>query len=170
VVIRANGSGYSYSRTQGLSSNSFAIDTSLLSFGLIADLHPFSSGFRISGGVRYHDMHLAGSITPDVATVTINGVSYPIAVIGTLHADVTGNKIAPYLGLGFDSSHFYPSNFSLSFDVGAVYFGNPKVVLSTDGTAPGLEANLRAEEEKVQDALKFLQFYPVAMLTAKFVF
>ena len=102
---------------------------------------------------------------------TINNTEYSVAALGALHAAVEGgNKIGPYAGIGYDSTHFSSGPLSLSLDVGAIYTGQPKVALSTDKSVPGLDSNLRAEEKKIEDKIKYFSFYPVIMLAGKFRF
>jgi hypothetical protein len=169
MVLRADGSGFSLSVTKTLSGNPYVIDAKALSAGLTADWHPFANGFRLSGGGRYLDMRLSGSASG--GNFTINNTEYSVAALGALHAAVEGgNKIGPYAGIGFDSTHFSSGPLSLSLDVGAIYTGQPKVALSTDKSVPGLDTNLRAEEKKIEDTIKYFSFYPVIMLAGKFRF
>jgi hypothetical protein len=169
MVLRANGSGFALSMTKTYSSNAFGIDANVLSAGLTADWHPFANGFRLSGGGRYLDMSFSGSA--NASSFTINNTSYSAAAIGGLHASVDGgNKIGPYAGIGYDSTHFSSWPFALSLDVGAIYAGQPSVVLRTDKTVPGLDTDLAAEQKKIADALKYFSFYPVITLAAKYRF
>jgi len=169
MVLRADGSGFALSMTKTYSGNAYVIDAKGLSAGLTADWHPFANGFRLSGGGRYLDTSLSGAASG--GSFNINNKEYLAAVVGGLHASVQdGNKIGPYAGIGYDSTHFFSGPVSLSLDVGAIYTGQPKVALSTDRPAPGLDSDLRAEEKKIADALKYFSFYPVIMLAGKYRF
>ncbi len=82
-----------------------------------------------------------------------------------------GNEFAPYIGFGWDSSHFNSSGFAIALDIGALYIGDPKASLTTTRSVAGLQADLDAEVKKVQDEFgRFGQFWPVVSLTAKYRF
>ncbi|MEA2905589.1 MAG: hypothetical protein QOI12_2976 [Alphaproteobacteria bacterium] len=170
MVLRANASGFSVSGTRTYRNNTFQGSAKVLGAGLLADLHPFSNGFRFSAGVRYHDFQPSGSVNAAVAVITINNTPYPTTAIGALHAKIKTNTVGPYLGLGFDSTHFSSGNFFFGFDLGAIYLGKPKVALSTDRNVPGLDTDLGAEEKKINDQIKNFGIYPVIMLTGKYRF
>lgn len=169
LVLRANGSGFKYDTSQTVDGNAFDFKTSLVSAGLIADFHPFSGGFRLSLGGRYHDMKLSGSAKID-GTISIGDHDYTAAQIGKLTGTITGEKFAPYIGLGYDSAHDNQGPFSLSLDVGALYLGEPSAKLSTDQTVAGLDADLRKEEADINKSINAFGFYPVVQLAAKYRF
>lgn len=168
LVLRANVSGYTYGTTKELEGISFDFKTSLMSAGLIADLHPFSGGFRISAGGRYHDMKLSGAST--MSPVTIGNHAYRSTDIGKLSGTITGEKLAPYIGLGYDSAHYKDGAFSVSFDLGGLYLGEPKTALTTERSVAGLDADLRQEEAKINTKISAFGFYPVLQLAAKYRF
>ena len=116
------------------------LKTSLVSAGATLDWHPFSNGFRLSAGGRYHNFDLAGS-TNAMASYTIGDHTYTGAQIGKLNATVkSANPIAPYLGLGYDSAHFSASHWALALDVGVIYGGTPSstITATNAGVIPGL--------------------------------
>jgi hypothetical protein len=132
---------------------------SLRSAGAIVDVHPFRNAFRLSGGVRYFEYNISGT------TVMKDGDTS-----NTYHVAITNtNKADPYLGLGFDSSHFYGDryDFRVGLDIGAVYSGMPSVSV----------ANLDHPEDDVQSEIKnfiskyqYMNFYPVVTLSARLTF
>jgi hypothetical protein len=169
AVLRANGSGFDLSATKTYGSNAYAIDAKALSAGLTADWHPFANGLRLSVGGRYIDIDFSGSTS--ASSLTINNTVYAAAAIGGLHATVAGgNIIGPYAGIGYDSSQFFSGPLSLCVDLGAIYVGQPKVALSAGNPLPGLDPDLRAEEKKIADTIKYFGFYPVIMLAGKYRF
>jgi hypothetical protein len=155
AVVRAEGS-YVSVPTDGLT-------LSLQSAGALLDLHPFGSGFRISGGLRYFDYEIRGIATVNESS---GGVSTP----NRFRVEATNsNKAAPYAGLGFDTSHFSGGayEFRLGLDFGVVYSGKPVATVANLDN-PG--ADIQTELNKIIGEYRFLDFYPVATLSARLTF
>ena len=52
--------------------------------------------------------------------------SITLATTGPIHASVkSSSTIAPYLGLGYDSTHFSDSRWAIALDLGVIYGGKP---------------------------------------------
>ena len=171
MVVRLDGGGYSLSLSRNIQGNNYSLQPSLIDAGLFADWHPFANGFRVSAGPTFQNLQISGSAVPAAgSTVAINGNTYQSSQIGTLHAAMTDNKVGGYLGIGYDAIHYAPGHFGVSFDVGAIYAGSPKINLSTDKSVPGLATDLAAAQSSIQNSLKYLGFYPVVAVTAKYGF
>ena len=176
-VFRVTGSYFGFDLTESASqasnglSNDYKFDAKATFAGAIVDWHPFSGGFRLSAGARYADLSLNAH---EAGGHTINGRDYTATQIGTLHLKVAnGQKIMPYLGLGYDAAHFSGKgfNFALGIDVGAMFGGSPDVKLTTDRNVAGLAADIAAEEKDLEGKLKkYTVVYPVLMLTGKVTF
>jgi hypothetical protein len=150
AVVRAEGS-YVSVPTNGLT-------LSLQSAGAMLDLHPFDSGFRVSGGLRYFEYEIRG------ITSSSGSTSSQLRVEAT-----NSNKAAPYAGLGFDTSHFSGGayNLKIGLDFGVVYSGRPVAsVVSLNN--PG--EDVQAEVDKIIGEYRFLDFYPVASVSARLTF
>lgn len=169
-VMRLNGNWADYDYDTTVDANRFNGSATVWGAGLIGDWHPFQNGFRLSGGVRYHNAAFTGRISGE--DITVNGTTYTAAEYGTLVAKVeNGNQIAPYLGLGWDSAHFTGSNFTFSVELGAMYVGSPKATLRATNDVPGLNDDLDAELRKIKDEYaKFGQVWPVIAIGAKYRF
>jgi hypothetical protein len=171
-VWRLNAGGFALDKSQVESGNTYAVDARLLGAGALADWHPFANGFRLTAGVRYHDLSVKGSIS--AGNVDINGVTYTAAQYGALTLDYSnGNKVAPYIGLGWDSAHYLQGNLSIGFEIGALYSGDPKLQLSATnaGAVAGLQTNIDAEAADLRKAVdKYGGFWPVIALTMKYRF
>ena len=168
--MRVSGAGANLSLTKNADGADYKGTIKGFNAGVIGDWHPFESGFRLSGGVRYVNADFGGSTTG--SNVMIGDHTYTSAQYGTLslHAK-NGNSVAPYLGLGWDSAHFSTSNWSLSVDFGAMYTGDPRIALATTGSAAGLAADLALEEQKVKDSVgKYGRFFPVVQVAGKYHF
>ena len=136
------------------------------------DYHPFSSGWRVSAGTRYVDIELQGVAK---SGMSFGGVSYSANEIGNVTATIrNGNPVAPYLGFGYNSSHFSTdgAGFKLGVDIGAMYIGEPDVTIKTaiTPTNPSFSADVSSAASSIKDSLRNYPFYPVAMLSARFSF
>lgn len=187
IVLRANASTYSMDLNETVSSfggtlNDYNFRANGLFAGGLVDLHPFGSGWRLSLGARYVDLDLK-SDDPNNDTdgqgnhvgVSIGNSKYTFAQVGAVHTKVRNkNSTAPYLGFGYDAAHFQSNGvgFSLGFDLGAIYAGDPEVKITTDkSNVPGLVTDIALEEEKLKSEIrKWYNFYPVLMLSGKVSF
>jgi hypothetical protein len=169
----------------GLSSQ-YDFTLSEFTAGALLDFHPFQNGFRVVGGARYADFNFVQSKSYASDYVySINGKPYTTAQIGALSTAVNvRNQVAPYIGFGWDSVHYFSSirapdaswvgeKFTVGFDLGALYTGGVKVNMTTDEPVPGssLPHDLATESQHLAKTLnKIYFFYPVAMTTFKYRF
>jgi hypothetical protein len=145
---------------------------------LLLDWHPFGSGFRLSAGGGWNDNRLKVSAPiselvrryrPDIAP------QIP-ASAGTIHGEAAGSSFAPYFGLG--AGHpFAGGRWGVSFDLGVIYQGKPKVDLTTDlNVGVPIPASARAildaaaadEERRLEKELADYRYYPVVALGVSF--
>jgi hypothetical protein len=156
AVVRVEGS-YVSVPTDGLT-------LSLQSAGAMLDLHPFKTGFRVSGGLRYFEYDIHGIVT--VNEGGDGGASTP----NRFRVEATNsNKAAPYAGLGFDTSHFSGGAYELrlGLDFGVIYSGKPSAsVANLDNPGEDVQTQLT----KIIDKYQFLDFYPVATVSARLTF
>lgn len=171
-VGRLNGSWLGIDLDRDVDGNNYKIKARAYGAGLIGDWHPFANGFRLSAGVRYHVADFKGSI--GAGDIELDGTTYTQAQYGRLTARLeNGNRVAPYLGIGFDSSHFKTGNWSFSSEIGVLYVGDPRVTLSATnaGAVPGLQTDLDAEAASIKSEYgKFGRFWPVIQFAAKYRF
>lgn len=169
--FRVGGNFFNYDTTQELQGIEYEGSLELKSAGLIADLHPFGGGFRISLGARLNLNEASLEATP-TESQEIGGVTYTPAQIGTISGDVEFNRFAPYVGLGYEGAPFPTDAFTLGIEAGVMYHGEAEVSLSATGEAgtAGLADDLEAERQEVEDDIGKYKFYPVVMLTAKLRF
>ena len=154
----------------------FNLKANLISAGATLDWHPFSNGFRLSAGGRYHNVDLSGTgdftraPSPSMATTYTHARR-----LGPITASVKSPiTIAPYLGLGYDSTHFSDSRWALALDLGVIYGGQADVDDHCGATRRrflGLRPTSIVEQKKLDDSVgKYGQFWPVATLALKFRF
>lgn len=150
---------YSYSGTE--SDISYEFDLDFMSIGAVADWHPFRGSFRLSGGIFYNGNELKGKAGP--GSIEVGGVDY---TLDSLEAKIEFNSVAPYVGLGWNTSFKKERGLGFLFEFGALYQGTPKASLSASGSSavvsnPTFQANLATEEADLQDALKDYKWHPV---------
>jgi hypothetical protein len=137
--------------------------------GIYGDLF-LTDSFRFTGGAVIGSRKITGTGVSNGGTITINGVGYVVAAGETVTLDAKFPSVAPYLGLGF--GHGGTSE-GLGFycDFGAV-FGKPKVKLTPSAglLALATQANVDAEQAKLQDKMNKLRAYPVLKLGLSYGF
>lgn len=149
-------------------------DVELSSENLFLDLYPGGRGFRITvGAIRNDNIYEARSNENTI--VEINGVPYPVALVGRLRAVATTDEVGPYLGIGFGNAFRGSSRFRLLFDIGAYAHGEPVVDLIAEPNPgipipPGFEEDLAAEERSLQDEISDYEIFPVVSLSLAFRF
>lgn len=172
VRVGINYFTYSYTGTE--SNVEYDFDLDLLSAPILVDWHPFKGAFRLSTGILINGNEIKAQAKPvGLGTFDINGVTYTAAQVGTLNGKVDFNPVAPYLGLGWDTSFGKESGFGFVLEVGAFYQGTPEADLSASGPISGNTAfinNLAREEAELQDALDSFKFYPVLAIGVNYRF
>ncbi|MEP6609854.1 MAG: hypothetical protein ABJA83_14420, partial [Burkholderiaceae bacterium] len=88
---------------------------------ILADWHPYASGFRLSGGLAYNNQRFAGSARPSAGTVNINGTPYSSAQVGSLDGRVRFSRASPYVGVGWGLTPRAGSKLYFSADLGVMY-------------------------------------------------
>ena len=116
------------------------------------DFHPLKSALRLSAGLIKNDNALE-LVSRPTAPQTINDETYTPAQIGTLEGGVVFDDTARFVGLGWDWSRD-KRLFGMSFDIGLIDQGDPRVVLRGTGTLlgdPSFEQDIDAEAAQLQD-------------------
>jgi hypothetical protein len=172
LVLRAGGSWFALNHDFPSDDLTFNLKAKLISAGGTIDWHPFTNSFRLSAGGRYHNADFSGTGSSASGNFTINGHPYSLAVTGPIDGSVKGSSpIAPYLGLGSDSTHFSDSRWAIAFDLGVIYAGKPETKITAANPTPALTADLLTVQKDLNDSVaKYGQFWPVATLTLKFRF
>ena len=154
-----NGSQLSFDGNESGIDYQFDFVWDSLSIGV--DLHPFKSPFRLTAGILRNDNALNGRSRP-ASNVTIGNTSYTPAQVGVLTSTVGFKQTAPFLGLGWDWSRKKP-HFGMSFDIGVLDQGSPRVTLRGSGTLlgdPAFQQDIAREEAQLRDSLSDLDLLP----------
>lgn len=153
----------------------YKVKRKFLTVPLILDYHPVvDSGFRLSAGVAYNNHQFTGCVSP-VNNVTLSGHTYTPSEIGSVKTKLTlGNKIAPILSIGYDSSLVNDSNWSFNAELGAMYYGKAKLKISASGLS-GQDGQLiddlnRDANKRFDKIKKYLKWYPILSIGMKYKF
>lgn len=148
----------------------------LRSASLLVDWFPFANNFRISLGAMINQNKVTATGKPNSnGQFTINGQPINASDVGSLDAEVSFKKTAPYLGIGYGR----PINGGLSFisDLGVMFQGVPKSTLtatcSPTASAPNcttLQNAVAAEQATLQDDLSKFKYYPVFSIGLAYTF
>lgn len=103
--------------------------------GLLLDVHPFMGKFRVSAGLYYADLglKLTGQSRNPYRKVSFGDADFDVGDMGRLEGEVSFNKLAPYLGIGWGTGAGKGTNFFFDLNIGAMYFSNPKAEVRTTG-------------------------------------
>ncbi len=129
--------------------NTMTVELNWSSAQLLGDWYPGSGGFRMSGGVVFNS-----------SKITLVGNGNVNNKPATVNAEIKmSDGIAPYAGIGYSSKPKDAKGFGFVFDLG-VMFQNPKSTLTATG-AGVTQADIDAQNKKVQDAIDNLKVFPV---------
>lgn len=136
-------------------------DLEWLSYGALVDLHPFGSGFRISGGglVNKNKFKLKADLTK---SVELDGRQY---YLDDLQGEVTFDELAPYVGIGYGNAVGADGRWHFSCDFGVMFQGSPKINATATSSDPALQPAvdeaLNRELDDIRDDADAFQLYPV---------
>lgn len=122
---------------------------------------------RLTAGLVHVKDKGALTGTPTGGTFTINDVDYAASEVGTISGTVRmGKSATPYLGIGYGD--IARKGLSFYADLGILFQGKPDVELSANCGATArcaqLQADVEAEERKLQEDLDKFKYYPILNL------
>ena len=162
---------YDYKTTGEASDIDYDFKLELQSIALLAHFHPFRGSFRLSAGALHNknELNLTGRPSSD-ATYDFDGTTYTAEDVGTLTGVLTFGKTSPYVGIGWGNRP--GSRLGVSFDIGALYQGSPKLALNATGALgnPALASDLEQERRSAEEDLDKYEWYPVVSLGVYFRF
>lgn len=100
-------------------------------------------------------------LNDDAADVSLGGITYPGAAVGTLTSVTSFASTSPYLGIGFDFS--LAGKVGMNLDLGVLWQGEPEVTLEADGLLaqdPLFQASLEAERLELEDEMSDFKAWP----------
>lgn len=145
----------------------YEVDFSFGNAGAVLDFHPTGGEFRFSAGLFYNGNELSGDAVP-TDDIMIGDYEFPPVVVGTLHAEVDFPSTAGYVGIGWGNAVRGDRRWTVSFDLGVLFYATPEFSLTADGLGAGnpyFEAELQKEEEDIEDDfIANAKFWPVLAL------
>jgi hypothetical protein len=164
--IGLNAFTYKYNTTS--SSVNYDFKLQLQTVSALADWYPFQGSFRTTLGVMYNNNKVSLAGLPTGGTYTINGTTYTSADIGSLQGDMSFNKVAPYIGIGWGNPAAKDKGWGMTSDIGVLFQGTPKtsLVATCGATLPApqcttLQSDTAAENTKLQNDLSNFKWWPV---------
>ena len=180
--LRAGVNAFSYSHGFSNDGISYAGSLRLQSAEAHYDWYPLGGIHFSPGLIAYNRNKLTATASvPGGSTLTLDGVQYmsdpsnPVSGNGKIEL----NKVAPTFMLGLGNLvRRRGRRFSVNFEVGAAYVGPPQATLNLGGgvcTTSGLncrtiasdstvQANVAAEQSKINHNISLLRFYPLISL------
>lgn len=163
-AARFDVSGASFSFSYAANKSDTDNRARLFSLGAVVDYYPYEEGLRLSGGVRLSGSYVTGRLSnlerqygkgKDAVTVIIRD---PLTTY-----KITQNPVQPYLGIGYNLK--IRERLSLSFDLGALYGGQPDLDVVSHADKYGFtEQQIQNEIRKQQERLDAYQVYPVVQV------
>ncbi|MEL7545547.1 MAG: hypothetical protein AAGJ84_02775 [Pseudomonadota bacterium] len=141
--------------------------------GAFVDVHPFGGSFFVSGGAMSGDKSI-GLTASSTVPIEIGGVIFTPEEYGRLEGDVAFEDIAPFAGLGFDTTFQGRGHWGFSVMAGAALFGSGDVTLDAVGGTlsddPLLQAALENEILEIEEEIEDYELYPVLQLGLSYRF
>ncbi len=150
----------------------YDFELKLLTFSALADWFPFSNNFRLSAGFMINENEINSSAKSST-DYTIGDTTYTANQVGTLKGNIGFNDIAPYIGIGYGNPFGDNGDWCLTFDLGVIYQGSPEVDLTADGllaSDASFTADIKKEEDDLQDDISGFKFYPVIAIGVTYHF
>ncbi len=154
---------YAFQTTSG--QTKYDAELQLGSVAALADWHLFSGITHLTAGLIYNNNEFVMTATPVNGSININGTPYT----GTLNTNVTFNKVAPYLGLGW-SGRASKTGLSFKSDFGVMFQGTPKSTLTATGAAAAATADIAAAQAQLDADMANFKLYPVVSVGLGYAF
>ncbi|HEU4616612.1 MAG TPA: hypothetical protein VFV10_01150 [Gammaproteobacteria bacterium] len=167
--VGLNGGGFGFDAEE--SGIAYDFDLSWDSLSAAVDFHPRAKALRVTAGLLRNGNGL-DAVSRATSNVEVGSRVYTPDEVGTLRAETSFRSIAPFAGIGWDWSR---SNrfFGVSFDLGVLDQGSPKVSLTADGglvADPQFADDVAAEQAELNGSLKDFELVPYATLGFVFHF
>lgn len=164
--LSLNKFNYTYSTTSD--NINYSSTLKLESLAALFDWHVFSGITHLTAGMIYNNNSFDMVGIPGTGSIyNINGSPYTLT---SLNANITFNKVVPYLGFGWGGR---PSKTGFSFktDFGVMFQGAPQATLSVTGTGASAAANdVAIAQARLNEDMKSFSIYPVISLGMGYAF
>ena len=173
----------------------YIFDADLQDFLLVGDYHPWKGSFRVSGGMMINGTSFKGKIIPVVkegkdVEFEFNGHKYSTKDIGSVDTKVDWDPVAPYIGIGWDTSFDKKEGWGFICDIGVAFNGSAKATYSVNygeslkdnpndtiiekeakkATRERIKSDLEAEKVDLQNDLDDYKILPYISLGVNYKF
>jgi len=155
-----------------ISNVEYDFDLDLLTFPITVDWYPFKNSFHVSAGIIVNETEVGLGARSD-GSITIGDTTYLASDVGTLSGDLSFQRVAPYIGIGWGSTFGKEKRWGLITDLGVAFIGSPDVSLSASGpiaSQPAFQSDLAQEQDELEDDLSDFNIYPVLSISLFFRF
>ena len=162
--LRIGANSYDYDDDGAQAGIPYEATLALDSFYATGNFHFPLSPMRVTVGA-YSNGNEFQMLNDDAADLSIGGITYPGAGIGTLTSITSFASTSPYRGIGFDFSLF--GKVGINLDLGVLWQGEPEVTLDADGLLaqePLFRASLEAERLELEDEMSDFKAWPALSL------
>jgi len=162
--LRLGANAYDYDDSLSEAGIDYDANLSLETYYATANLKFPLSPFRMTAGV-YSNGNELNLVSANTGNVTIGGINYTAAEVGTLSSTTSFSNTAPYFGFGFDFTVL--NKVGLTLDLGVLWQGEPIVSLNSTGLLandPTFLAELESERRELEDELSNIKAWPVISL------
>lgn len=179
ITGRVGINGLNYSREWTSSSVKYDFNLELQTLSALADWYPWQGTFRTTAGLVYNNNKAALDAKPNGGSYTIEGRSYTAAEVGSLKGEMTFDKVAPYIGIGWGNPAEKAKTWGFVADIGVLYQNTPSVSLNVtcgtaapEGTATctNLKNDVAAQKNKLDSDLNDFKWYPVVSIGLSYKF
>ena len=171
--LRAGANYLTFSEDIDVDDITYDGDLDISGFGAFVDVHPFGNSFFLTGGA-YAGGKEIDLIASSTQAVEIGGVVFTPAEYGRLEGDVSFDDVAPFLGLGFDTTFTGSGHWGFHILAGAAVFGSGDVTLDAVGGTlsndPVLQAELAREIQEIEDEIEDYELWPVVQVGLSYRF
>ena len=173
VQLRAGANYLAFDETIDSDDISYDGELDFSGFGAFVDVHPFGGSFFVTGGA-YAGGKSIDLIASSDLSVEIGGAVFTPAEYGRLEGDVSFDDIAPFVGLGFDTTFEGSGNWGFNVLAGAAMFGSGDVSLEAVGGTlsndPFLQTQLDQEIQSIEEEIEDYEFWPVVQVGLSYRF
>jgi hypothetical protein len=159
---------FSYSMSRTIQSIPYSANLRLMTERAGVNLYPSKdSSFYIGLGAYFNQNRLTGTAISD-GSLAINGT--PVPAGDSVHLEYKQQPVDPYVAIGGNLYFDKARHFSLGFELGAFYLGNPRVNITTTPSGVVPPADLAASEQKVENDIKKVPVWPILKLSLNYSF
>jgi hypothetical protein len=167
-VVRAQGAFLDFSHTISSDDTVYGGAVHFNTGGLSLDWHPFANTFLFTVGAISGAREVNVSARPVGGSITIDGVPFTAAQIGSVNGHINFGSTVPVAGIGFDNTYVGEHHWGIRALVGVAFGPDPPTAtLQASGpfaSNPTVGAELREEQQSLGRHGGDFSNYPIAQI------